>query len=58
MAIGDNVGKQAVDELTGQTVPLINTDLNNLLKPFIDILPDIQAVLQGKKKLVITLEDK
>jgi hypothetical protein len=57
MAIGDSAGKQAIDELTTVTVPLAAKDLTDLLAPFVAFLPCIEAVLQGKKRLVITLED-
>jgi len=58
MAIGDNVGKLAVDELTTQTVPELHKALDDMLAPFQALIPSIQDILQGKKKLVITLEDK
>ena len=57
MALGDSVGKQAIDAIDQITLPEATADLNKLLAPFAALVPDLQAVLQGKKKIVITLED-
>ena len=57
MALGDSVGKQAIDEIDSTTLPEALLGLTKLLAPFAALIPDLQYVLQGKKRLIITLED-
>ena len=53
MALGDSVGKQAADEITSIAIP----EMQKALEPFVNLLPFLEALLAGKKKLVVTLED-
>jgi hypothetical protein len=57
MAIGDQAGTAAVDKLDTVTIPLVKQELTAVLAPFVSFLPFLQAILDGKKRLVITLED-
>jgi hypothetical protein len=58
MALGDQVGKQAVDELDAVTIPEAQKSLTEVLAPFAALATALQALLAGGKRLVITLEDK
>ncbi len=58
MALGDQVGKAAVDELDAVTIPEAQKSLTEALAPFAALATALQALLAGGKRLVITLEDK
>ena len=57
MAIGDQAGTAAVDKLDTVTITLAKQELTAVLAPFVSFLPFLQVILDGKKRLVITLED-
>ena len=57
MALGDSVGIQAVEKIDLDTIPEIKQALLEVVSPFVKLLPSLQAVLDGKKRLVVSFED-